>query len=199
MPDLLSGGALGRNPGAHARGRDGRAQKAGPAAARGGPAPVRRGARTILRDAASPCPSGARPAGGAARHHGRAQGTARRCAREGNPDGFLKSTGLSRCDDCEQRETPKGPVWFAVKQEKGRPTTDLLADYACQRRWLRSPGPSPCAGMSQACAGSARSAPSSACWTMQSFPSASARVDSGQHHARPPLPLVRPAHGGRCW
>ena len=41
--------------------------------------------------------------------------------------GFLKSTGLT-LDDCEQRETPKGPVWFAVKKEKGRPTGDLLAD-----------------------------------------------------------------------
>ena len=41
--------------------------------------------------------------------------------------GFLKSTGLT-LDDCEQRETPKGPVWFAVSHEKGRPTTALLAD-----------------------------------------------------------------------
>ena len=41
--------------------------------------------------------------------------------------GFLKSTGLT-LDDCEQRETPKGPVWFAVKQERGRPTAELLAD-----------------------------------------------------------------------
>ena len=41
--------------------------------------------------------------------------------------GFLKSTGLT-LEDCEQRETPKGPVWFAVRQEKGRPTDDLLAD-----------------------------------------------------------------------
>ena len=41
--------------------------------------------------------------------------------------GFLKSTGLT-LEDCEQRETPKGPVWFAVTQEKGRPTGDLLAD-----------------------------------------------------------------------
>ena len=40
--------------------------------------------------------------------------------------GFLKSTGLT-LEDCEQRETPKGPVWFAVMQEKGRPTADLLA------------------------------------------------------------------------
>ena len=42
-------------------------------------------------------------------------------------DGFLKSTGLT-LDDCVQRETPKGPVWFAVTQEKGRPTGELLAD-----------------------------------------------------------------------
>ena len=42
-------------------------------------------------------------------------------------DGFLKSTGLT-LEDCEQRETPKGPVWFAVMQEKGRPAADLLAE-----------------------------------------------------------------------
>ena len=42
-------------------------------------------------------------------------------------DGFLKSTGLT-LEDCEQRETPKGPVWFAVTSQKGRPTTALLAD-----------------------------------------------------------------------
>ena len=42
-------------------------------------------------------------------------------------DGFLKSTGLT-LDDCERRETPKGTVWFAVMQEKGRPTGELLAE-----------------------------------------------------------------------
>ena len=42
-------------------------------------------------------------------------------------DGFLKSTGLT-LEDCEQRETPRGPVWFAVIQEKGRPAADLLAE-----------------------------------------------------------------------
>ena len=41
--------------------------------------------------------------------------------------GFLKSTGL-KLEDCEQRETPKGPVWFAVMQEKGRPTGELLVE-----------------------------------------------------------------------
>ena len=45
--------------------------------------------------------------------------------------GFLKSTGIT-LEDCEQRETPKGPVWFAVKQEKGQPTSDLLADLLPQ-------------------------------------------------------------------
>ncbi len=45
--------------------------------------------------------------------------------------GFLKSTGLT-LEDCEQRETPKGPVWFAVKQDKGRPTAELLADLLPQ-------------------------------------------------------------------
>ena len=46
-------------------------------------------------------------------------------------EGFLKSTGLT-LDDCEQRETPKGPVWFAVSQEKGRPTGTLLAELLPQ-------------------------------------------------------------------
>ena len=45
--------------------------------------------------------------------------------------GFLKSTGLT-LEDCEQRETPKGPVWFAVKQEEGRPAADLLAELLPQ-------------------------------------------------------------------
>ena len=45
--------------------------------------------------------------------------------------GFLKSTGLT-LEDCEQRETPKGPVWFAVKQEPGRPTAQLLAELLPQ-------------------------------------------------------------------
>ena len=46
-------------------------------------------------------------------------------------DGFLKSTGLT-LEDCEQRETPKGPVWFAVMQEKGRPAGELLAEMLPQ-------------------------------------------------------------------
>ena len=45
--------------------------------------------------------------------------------------GFLKSTGLTLAE-CERRDTPKGPVWFAVRQEKGRPTGGLLADLLPQ-------------------------------------------------------------------
>ena len=45
--------------------------------------------------------------------------------------GFLKSTGLTLAD-CEQRETPKGPVWFAVTRQEGRPTGQLLADLLPQ-------------------------------------------------------------------
>jgi len=39
--------------------------------------------------------------------------------------GFLKSAGAT-LDQCEQRETPKGMVWFAVSQEQGRPTAEVL-------------------------------------------------------------------------
>lgn len=42
-------------------------------------------------------------------------------------DGFLKATGLT-LDQCEQRETPKGPVWYAVMEKPGRPTADVLAE-----------------------------------------------------------------------
>ncbi len=48
----------------------------------------------------------------------------------GAPDqavqGFLRSAGLDSLDQCEQRETPKGPVWFAVIEKKGQPTADVL-------------------------------------------------------------------------
>ena len=46
-------------------------------------------------------------------------------------EGFLKSTGLT-LDDCEQRETPKGPVWFAVTRQEGQPTAALLAELLPQ-------------------------------------------------------------------
>ena len=43
-------------------------------------------------------------------------------------EGFLKSAGLRSLDQCERRETDKGPVWFAVAQEKGRRTDKVLAE-----------------------------------------------------------------------
>lgn len=42
--------------------------------------------------------------------------------------GFLRSAGLDSLDQCEQRETPKGAVWFAVVEKKGRPAWQVLVD-----------------------------------------------------------------------
>ena len=42
-------------------------------------------------------------------------------------DGFLRGAGVTR-DQCEERETPKGTFLFAVIEQKGRPTADLLAE-----------------------------------------------------------------------
>ena len=48
----------------------------------------------------------------------------------GSPDqaiaGFLRGAGLDSLDQCEQRDTPKGPIWFAVFDRKGQPTADVL-------------------------------------------------------------------------
>ncbi|WP_225768677.1 glycine--tRNA ligase subunit beta [Inquilinus sp. Marseille-Q2685] len=42
-------------------------------------------------------------------------------------DGFLKSTGLT-LDRCEQRDTPKGKIWFANLTIPGGPTAELLPE-----------------------------------------------------------------------
>jgi glycyl-tRNA synthetase beta chain len=42
-------------------------------------------------------------------------------------DGFLKATGLT-LDQCEQRDTPKGKIWFARLTIPGGPTADLLPE-----------------------------------------------------------------------
>jgi len=42
-------------------------------------------------------------------------------------DGFLKATGLT-LDQCEQRDTPKGKIWFASLSIPGGPTADLLPE-----------------------------------------------------------------------
>ena len=56
-------------------------------------------------------------------------------------EGFLKSVGLT-LEQCEQRETPKGAVWFAVREEAGRETAvvlgDLLSDALRDIFWAKS-------------------------------------------------------------
>ena len=42
-------------------------------------------------------------------------------------EGFLRGNGISR-DECEERETPKGVFLFAVIEQKGRPTAEVLAE-----------------------------------------------------------------------
>lgn len=46
-------------------------------------------------------------------------------------DGFLRSTGLT-LDQCEQRDTSKGKVWFAVIEKPGRETVEVLKDVVEQ-------------------------------------------------------------------
>lgn len=41
-------------------------------------------------------------------------------------DGFLKSAGIKSLDACEQRDTPKGKVWFYVENVPGQPTANVL-------------------------------------------------------------------------
>ena len=41
--------------------------------------------------------------------------------------GFLRATGLT-LEQCEQRETPKGAVWFALIERLGRPTGEVLVE-----------------------------------------------------------------------
>lgn len=41
-------------------------------------------------------------------------------------EGFLRGAGVESLDSCEKRETPKGEVWFAVIEKKGRDTKDVL-------------------------------------------------------------------------
>ncbi|MBE9555647.1 MAG: glycine--tRNA ligase subunit beta, partial [Proteobacteria bacterium] len=43
-------------------------------------------------------------------------------------EGFLRGAGLDSLDSCEKRETPKGEVWVAVIEKKGRDTKELLPD-----------------------------------------------------------------------
>ncbi|MEL7460405.1 MAG: glycine--tRNA ligase subunit beta [Pseudomonadota bacterium] len=42
-------------------------------------------------------------------------------------EGFLRGAGLTK-DDLEQRDTPKGPVWFATIDTPGRPAGEIIAE-----------------------------------------------------------------------
>ena len=42
-------------------------------------------------------------------------------------EGFLRGAGLTR-DQLEERETPKGAVYFALIEKKGRPAADIVAE-----------------------------------------------------------------------
>ena len=110
--------------------------------------------------------------------------------------GFLKSTGLT-LDDCERRETPKGPVWFAVKREKGRPTGDLLADLLPQAlaavSWPKS--------MRWEESGTRWVRPIRSILCLlddQVVPFRFGPVESGRTHPRPSFPQTRTAHHRRC-
>ena len=54
--------------------------------------------------------------------------------RDSAPDkavaGFLKSAGLTSLDQCEKREDKKGAYYVAVIEKKGKPTADLVAEFA---------------------------------------------------------------------
>lgn len=56
--------------------------------------------------------------------------------------GFLKGAGLASIDEAEQRETPKGTFWFAVKEISGEATIDvlpgLIADVITSLPWPKS-------------------------------------------------------------
>lgn len=41
--------------------------------------------------------------------------------------GFLQSVGLT-LNECEKRKTKKGEAWFAIIEQKGRPTADVLVE-----------------------------------------------------------------------
>ena len=43
--------------------------------------------------------------------------------------GFLKSTGISSLDQCETRKDKKGAYYVAVIEQRGKPTTDLIAEF----------------------------------------------------------------------
>jgi glycyl-tRNA synthetase beta chain len=59
----------------------------------------------------------------------------RRGPRVGSPpqaiDGFLRAAGLHSIDECEIRDTDRGQFYFAIRQTKGRPASDILPELLC--------------------------------------------------------------------
>ncbi len=57
-------------------------------------------------------------------------------------EGFLRGAGVDSLDQCEQRDTPKGAVWFAIIERKGLPTSDILVevvkDSVSKMPWAKS-------------------------------------------------------------
>jgi len=57
-------------------------------------------------------------------------------------EGFLRGAGLETLAQCEKRETPKGEVWYAVTEKKGRDTKDVLPEIVTaairQLAWPKS-------------------------------------------------------------
>lgn len=56
--------------------------------------------------------------------------------------GFLRGAGLDSLDQCEQRDTPKGAVWFAVIERPGQSSADVLPglvqDVIAKMPWAKS-------------------------------------------------------------
>ncbi len=42
--------------------------------------------------------------------------------------GFLRGAGIESLDQCEKRDTPKGQVWYAIIERKGKETAAILPD-----------------------------------------------------------------------
>lgn len=56
--------------------------------------------------------------------------------------GFLRGAGLDSLDQCEQRDTPKGPVWFAIIERAGEDSAavlpGLVQDVIAKMPWAKS-------------------------------------------------------------
>lgn len=56
--------------------------------------------------------------------------------------GFLRGAGLDSLDQCEQRDTPKGAVWFAIIERPGQASAEvlpgLIQDVIAKMPWAKS-------------------------------------------------------------